>query len=167
MLENPFSPALNILLGKFHQDCLAFMAAWRSDKCSENSGNVNCANQLCFTENLLFQSENLLLSIRISAFSCILTWLRMNCSLNGISWGLLLQVDVIISSQWLWLWKLLKGTGDSSCVVQGLNMSCNFIRYVYGKAEPGLILQESLGLGTEELILWFAIENERANSLPE
>lgn len=120
----------------FNQDCLVlfFLAAWRRDRCSEKPGNVNCANQLSFTGNLLFQSEKLLLSMRISAFSCMLTWLRLHCSLNGISWVALLQVDVIISSWWLWLWKPLKGTGACSCAVQGPNRSCNFIRYVDGKA---------------------------------
>lgn len=36
-----------------------------------------------------------------------------------------------------------------------------------GRQEPILTLQESLGLGTEELIFWFAIQNEKANSFPE
>lgn len=67
----------------FNQDCLVlfFVAAWRRKRCSEKPGNVNCANQLSFTGNLLFHSEKLLLSMRISAFSCMLTWLRLHCSL--------------------------------------------------------------------------------------
>lgn len=36
-----------------------------------------------------------------------------------------------------------------------------------GRQEPSLPLEESLGLRTEELILWFAIQNEKANSFPE